>query len=454
VPPSNSDPDQALDELREALESPSPERIKTLAAGLSAARLADLLESLEPGQRGTIWSALDAGMQGRVLIEAHREVREQLIDASSPAQLAAAVQNLDLDQLSDIDDALPADVVDAVLRSMDSQRRERFELIRGYDDDTAGGLMDADAIAVRPDITLAMVLGYLALVRAERGRLPEELDAVEVVDRGGHYLGRLPLTDLVSLGVGQKVHDVMATTLAPIDATLPAARVARWFEDHNLVSAPVIDADGVLVGRIKVDNVLDYVRAEADRAALAAAGLDEGADTFAPALRSARSRGVWLGINLVNALLAAAVIGLFDATIERLVALAILMPVVSSMGGGAGTQSLALMIRGLALEQVNRANQWRLLRRELTIALINGVVWSMVVGALAQLWFGKPGLSLVFGAAILINLVAGVAMGTLIPLLLEKLRVDAAIAGQVVLVAFTDTFGFFVFLGMAALTIR
>lgn len=440
----------AVEALRSALASNQRESIASLLATMRAPQLADLLESLAPGERRGVWSVIDSDVKGDVLVEAHGEVRAQLIDDSSPDELAHAIQRLDLDELSDLYDELPAGVIAAALAGMDAQRRARFDLVREYEHDSAGGLMDVDAIAVRADITLAMVHGYLALYRTEQGRLPDQLDAVSVTSLAGHYLGRLTLADLVSLGGGQKVHEVMDTSLSPIPATMPAVRVARLFEDQNLVSAPVVDAAGRLIGRITVDDVLDFVRAQADHTAMAGAGLDEETDTFAPALASARRRAVWLGINLVNALIAAAVIGLFDATIERVVALAVLMPVVSSMGGVAGTQSLTLVIRALALDHINRANRWRLLRRELAVAAINGLIWAVAVGLLASAWFGKTKLSFVFGAAIVINLVAGVTIGTLIPLVLDRLRVDAAIAGQVLLVAFTDTFGFFVFLGMAA----
>jgi len=294
-------------------------------------------------------------------------------------------------------------------------------------------------------------MAYLALMRSEQGLLPEELDAVSVTDANGHYLGRLALVDVVSLGAETKVEAAMDASFAPIDARTPAARVAHRFEDENLVSAPVVDGEHRLLGRIKVDDVLDYVRAQAEHAALAPSGLDEGSDTFAPVWQSARQRAVWLGFNLMFALAASAVIGLFDGTIERLVALAVLMPLVSSMGGVAGTQSLTLVIRGLALEQVDKANRWHLFRRELAVAALNGALWALAVGALATLWFGNWGLSLVVSAALLMNLVAGVAAGTLIPLVLERLKVDAAIAGEVLLVAFTDTFGFLAFLGLAAL---
>jgi magnesium transporter len=436
--------------MQAALAQDRPEPVAALVAGMKAPNLADLLESLSRSERMRVWGAIEPDIKGDVLVEAHGEVRAQLIDASSPEDLAKAMQRLDLDALSDLYDELPPGVVEAVLAGMDAQRRARFAIVREYADDTAGGLMDVDAIAVRPDISLAMVHDYLALYRSQAGHLPDPLDALAVTDLDGRYLGRVTLTDLVSLSGGRRVQETMDNSLAPIPATMQAARVARMFEDHDLVSAPVVDVEGRLIGRITVDDVLDFVRRQADHTAMAVAGLDEATDTFAPVLASARRRAVWLGVNLLNALIAAVVIGLFDRTIERIVALAVLMPVVSSMGGVAGTQSLTLVVRALALEQINRANRWRLLRRELAVAAINGLVWACAVGLLASAWFGNDRLSLVFGAAIVINLVAGVAIGTLLPLILDRLRIDAAIAGQVLLVAFTDTFGFFVFLGTAA----
>ena len=311
--------------------------------------------------------------------------------------------------------------------------------------------MDVDAITVRPDVTLGMVLNYLNRYRAEHGKIPEHTDAVMVVDLGGNYLGQLHLSDLVSLDPERKVYDVMDRNVAAIAADTPAVRVARLFEDRDLVSAPVIEDQKKLIGRITVDDVIDLIREEAEHSVMATAGLDEEADTFAPALASARRRAIWLGINLVNALLAASVINLFDHAVDQLVTLAVLMPVVASMGGVAGTQSLALVIRGIALDQVREGNRWRLLKKELAVGAINGLLWALAVGLVVSLWFGNVKLSLVFGIALTINLLTGVASGTLIPMLLQRLRVDPALAGGVILVAVTDAFGFFIFLGMAAL---
>jgi magnesium transporter len=438
--------------LHEALSAGAPDNeVAAALKPLHPAQLADFLEALAAEERARLWKLTSSEVKGDVLVEAHGEVRRQLIEESGPDELAAAVQRLDLDELSDIYEELPPDVVEAVLRAMDGQRRQRFDVVRTYPEDTAGGLMDVDAITVRPDVTLRMVLNYLARYRAEQGKLPEHTDAVMVVDLNGRYLGQLGLSDLVSLDPERKVNDVLDRGAEPVTADTPASRVARVFEDRDLVSAPVVDEHGKLIGRITVDDVVDFIREEAEHTVMATAGLDEEADTFAPALTSARRRAIWLGVNLVSALIAAWVIHLFDREIDQLVTLAVLMPVVASMGGVAGTQSLALVIRGIALEQVQQSNCWRLLRKELAVAVLNGLLWALAVGLIVSLWFDNVRLSVVFGAALTINLVTGVASGTLIPMLLQRLRVDPALAGGVLLVALTDSFGFFVFLGMAAL---
>jgi len=446
-----ADKNGKLTALNEALAAGAPGAVAAALAPLHAAQVADVLEALPAEERLRLWELVSSDVKGDILVEAHGEVRRQLIGESSPEELAAAVQRLDLDELSDIHEELPPEVVEAVLRAMDDQRRRRFDVVRTYPEDTAGGLMDVDAITVRPDVTLGMVLNYLNRYRAEHRKIPEHTDAVMVVDLGGNYLGQLHLSDLVSLDSERKVHDVMDRDVAAIAADMPAVRVARVFADRDLVSAPVVDDQQKLIGRITVDDVIDLIREEAEHSVMATAGLDEEADTFAPALMSARRRAIWLGINLVTALLAAWVINLFDHAVGQLVTLAVLMPVVASMGGVAGTQSLALVIRGIALDQVREGNRWRLLKKELAVGAINGLLWAFAVGFIVSLWFGNFKLSLVFGLALTINLMTGVASGTLIPMLLQRMRIDPALAGGVILVALTDAFGFFVFLGMAAL---
>lgn len=443
-------------ELESALEaatrSGDASAVERLIGGLDASALADSLEALEPAPRRQLWLQLPNRRLAEVLVEAHREVRQQLIDwVKDAAALAQAIAELDPDSLSDIDADLPPPLLAAALERMEPRRRQRFELLRGYPDDCAGGLMDSDPVAVRPLDTLAEATAALRRHRLLQGVLPEHLHALMVTDDGGRYLGMVELADLLVNDATRTVRSVMAERREPIAVDLPAAEVARRFEDDNLLSAAVVDRDGRLIGRITVDDVVDVIREQAERSQLANTGLDEATDTFAPALVAARRRAVWLGVNLCNAFLAAAIISLFETTIDQLVALAVLMPVVASMGGVAGMQSMALVIRAIALDQVHGAGRWRLLRREFAVGALNGGLWALVVAAVALAWFGNPALAAVFAAALVLNLLIGVFAGTGIPMLLNKFGVDPALAGGVVLVALTDAVGFGVFLGLGSL---
>ena len=310
--------------------------------------------------------------------------------------------------------------------------------------------MDADSVAVRPGDTLAQAAQAMRQHCAEHGRLPAHLDSLMVTHEDDRYLGRVDVADLL---VHDNAHDVRAhlrTAPGPIDVAMPADDVARRFGDLNLVSSAVVDAGGRLLGRITVDDVVDVLRRQAERSQLANTGLDAEADTFAPLIVAGRQRALWLGVNLCNALVAAWIISLFEVTIDQMVALAVLMPVVASMGGVAGTQSLALAIRAIALDQVQAGTRWRLLRRELAIGGLNAALWAVVVAAVALAWFGSAALAGVFSLAVVLNLLAGVFAGTVIPMGLERLGVDPALAGGVVLVALTDAFGFGVFLGLGS----
>jgi magnesium transporter len=360
------------------------------------------------------------------------------------------VSQLQLDELVDLSEKLPKPVLKATIRAMDAQRRQRFQAMSVYPEDTAGGLMDSDALSVRADVTLYVVQRYLRHYRRRRGSLPEHTDAIMVVDRENRYLGLLPLTDVLTLKPNVIVGQVMDQRIEGIHAQTPERRVARFFEDRDLVSAPVIDDRGHLIGRITIDDVVDVIREEGEHSVMRRAGLDEHVDLFAPVLSSAMRRAVWLGVNLINAFIAAAVIGLFDAAIEQLVALAVLMPVVASMGGVAGVQTLTLVTRAIALEQVARGNARRLLVKELSVSLVNGLFWALVVALVAGLWFNDLRLALVFAIALIINLLNGAMAGTLIPLLLNRIGIDPALAGGVMLVAATDVIGFFAFLGLAS----
>jgi magnesium transporter len=444
-------PDAVREELLEALEQAQAAEVARLIADWHPTEIADALESLPRELRQPLWAGLDTAERGQVLIEVGRAVRQQLIDEAGHGDLLAALATLEMDELADLDADLPVSVIDTMVRAMDVQRRERYEAVRSYPDDTAGGLMDADATAVRGDVTLKAVLRYLRLVRKREGKLPEHLDSLMVVDRQNHYLGRLKLSDVVSHKAGTVVSEVMDAEAPAIPVDTPDTRVARLFEDRDLVSAAVVGEHGELLGRITVDDVVDVMRAEAEGEVMRRAGLGEDTDMFAPIVSNAARRALWLGVNLINAFAAAWVIGLFDASIEQVVALAVLMPVVASMGGVAGNQTLTLVTRALALEHVGRDNALQLLGREVASGLLNGAFWAVVVAVIATAWFGDPGLGVVFGSALMLNLVTGATAGTLVPLVLDRLHIDPALAGGVVLTAATDVVGFFSFLGLATL---
>lgn len=436
-----------------AMEGAPNGRLVEAIAHLYPAEIADVLESLPYEQRLFLWSLLDADTKGDVLVELHGEVLQQLIGETSSDELVTALERLDMDALADLDAHLPDEVVAAVLKAMDVQRRRRFEAVRAYPDDTAGGLMDADAIAVRGDVTLDVVLRYVRKLRRQQGSVPEHIDTIMVVSNDNYYLGMLSLGDLVSLDPHSTVAEVMDREIEPIPADMPARKVARAFEDRDLISAAVVDQAGRLIGRITVDDVVDVIREEGDRSLRHMGGVHDETDIFAPAFSSAKRRSVWLGVNLINGFMAAWVIGLFGESIEKLVALAMLMPVVAGMGGVAGTQTLTIVTRGLALDQVVSANALRLLYKELAVGAMNGLLWGVLVATVAVFWFDNPTLGFVFALALVINLLIAALAGTLIPLLLHRLEIDPALAGGVMLIAATDVIGFSVFLGLATLAL-
>jgi magnesium transporter len=433
---------QALDE---ALETGTVWRAGTMLNALHPAEIAHLLESLPPAQRNVVWELVDPGHDGEVLLHVNDDVRNQLLGDMDAAEVIAATEGMDMDDLADFLQDLPATLIGDVLRSMDKQNRQRLEAVMSYPEDSAGGLMNTDTITVRADVTLDVVLRYLRL----RGEIPELTDNLIVVNRYDRYQGVLPLSELLTNDPDVRVAKVIDRELEPIPAEMPAAQVARLFEDHDLVSAPVVDADGRLLGRITIDDVVDVIRDEAERTIMSSVGLDEEADMFAPVMTSARRRAIWLGFNLITAFLASWVIGLFEATIEQIVALAVLMPIVASMGGIAGSQTLTLVIRGLALGHVSLRNARSLLWKEAAVGVLNGLLWALVVGVVATAWFKDYEIGLVIAAAMVLNLLCGALTGVLIPLVLRRLGVDPALAGGMVLTTFTDVVGFLAFLGLA-----
>lgn len=434
-----------IDHLSEALESGVKYRVSRLVHGLSAAEIGDLLESLPPAKRLAVWDLVDPELDGEVLVEVNDEVRAGLIRGMTPDELVAAVGELDLDDLADILDDLPDAVISKVLRSMDRQDRERLDRVLSYPQDSAGGLMDPDVLTIRPDVNLDVVLRYL---RA-RGELPEIFDLLFVVDRAGRYLGSLKLADLLTRDPASTVAEHMDRSLRTIPVELSASQVATEFEHHDLVSAPVTDAEQRVLGTITIDDVVDVIREQAEHSVLTMAGLDEEDDMFAPALQSAPKRWLWLAVNLVTALMAAGVLYFFEPTLDQIVATAVLFPIVMSMGGIAGTQTLTLMVRGMATGQVSASNAHALMKKELAVGVMNGAVFAFVVGTIAALWFGQARLGLVIAVAILLNLVAGALAGALIPVVLRRLSIDPALAGGVVLTTVTDIVGIFAFVGLA-----
>jgi len=370
-----------LETLREALGQGAGRKVHRLVNSMHPAEIASLLESLPPAQRDLVWDLVDPELEGDVLVELNEEVRADLIEDMEAEDLVAAAENLELDDLADLLEDLPEHVHQQVLRSMDSRDRERLHAVMAYEPDSAGGLMNPDTVSVRPDVTLETVLRYLRM----RGDVPENTDSLFVVNRHDRYLGTLDLARLLTEDPERTVGEVMDAEVPGITPDTPASKVASLFEDRDLLSAAVVDAAGRLLGRITVDDVVDVIRDEAEHSVMSMAGLDEETDMFAGVTQSARRRGVWLGINLGTAFLAAWVVGLFESTIANIVALAILMPIVASMGGVAATQTLTLMVRGLALGQVERGNARWLLNREFAVAMLNGLAWATVVAVVADL---------------------------------------------------------------------
>ena len=440
-------PVSLLEQLTEALDRGAAGNIRQMLASLHAAEIGDLLESLPQGPREILWELVEPEDRGEVLVDVNDEVRAGLIELLERDQLVAAAGGLDTDDLADLIADLPRAVIQEVLRSMDKQNRDRLEAVLHFPEDTAGGLMNVDTVTVRADVTLDVVLRYLRL----RPDVPETTDTLFVVNRNDRYQGILRLPTLLTNDPELFVADVMDREVQAIPCDMPDDEVARLFEGRDLLSAPVVGTDGRLLGRITIDDVVDVIREDADHSLLSMAGLDEEDDTFAPVITSTRRRALWLGINLFTAFLASWVIGLFQATLQQVVALAVLMPIVASMGGIAGSQTLIIVIRGLALGQVGSSNARWLMSKELAVTALNGVIWSLVVALLATLWFDDIRIGLIIAAALIINLVCAAIAGFTIPFTLNRMNIDPAHAGTVILTTITDVVGFMVFLGLGTI---
>ncbi len=436
-----------LDQAQEVLEKGSQFEIRNFIHSLYPAETAHILEALDYQQRESIWKVIPPNVMGEILVRVHTEVGQSLLAITDRNDLIKAAENLESDEMVDLLHVLPEPLLSQVMESIGMHERNRMETALAFDDHTAGGLMSMDVMTIRSDVTLDVVLRYLR----QRGQMPSSTDSLIVVDRSDIVKGILSVEALLTHSGETKVSSLMDKRPETISYQMPAHDVAILFEQRDLVSAPVVKESGKLLGRITIDDVVDVIREEADHSIMSMAGLDEEQDMFAPIGVSAKRRAVWLGVNLFTAFLASWVIGLFEATLKEIVALAVLMPIVASMGGIAGSQTLTLVVRGLALRQISSANAGRLLLKELAVGSLNGVVWAVVVASIGGIWFQSMSLGLLLGAAMVINLVCAALAGASIPVILDKMGIDPALAGGVLLTTVTDVIGFMAFLGLATI---
>ena len=420
-------------------------QIRRLLNKMSSSEIAHALESSPPKQRNLLFSLLKTEEEGDVLFELGEEIQQDLISSISNEELAEAVKELELDEIVDILQNLPEERMKKILSGMSQIDRKRIEIGLTFPENTAGGLLNTDVISVRPENSIEVVTTYL---RGQK-KLPENTDKIFVVNNENEYLGELTISNIITSNPSMVVREIMETSSMPLNVNMDDKDVATTFERNDLISSAVVDDNGKLIGRITIDDVVDVIREDADQNLLGMAGVAE--DTFAPPGRAAKSRVFWLSMNLVTAFIAASAINLFQDALDKIVYLAVLMPIVASMGGVAATQTLTIVLRGLTLEQINTSNIRWLFKRELAVSIINGIVLSILVGTSTYLWFQDKMLAVLISCALVINLVSSVIAGILVPLILRKFNQDPAIGGSVVVTTFTDVIGFVSFLGLATL---
>ena len=437
-------------DIADALEADDGLEISKILSAINIAETAMLLDSMPTQQRDAIWPLIEPADLGAILLEIQDDVSDARLKVLEPEEITAIVESLaDVDDQADLILDLPPDKLALVLHRLDTHKRERLESVLAYSENTAGGLMNIDQVTIRADVSLDVVLRYLRM----RGELPDHTDQLFVTDRHDHYLGALYLRDLLTNDLEEQVANLMRTDVAAMHAYLTDTEVAREFENFDLVSAPIVDEQHKLIGRITIDDVVDVIRDEADHSIMGKAGLSEEEDMFSPVLLTSRRRGIWLGINLLTAFLAAYVIGIFEDILDQVVALAILITIVPSMGGIAGSQTLTIAIRGLALGQLGSSNYRSLIKKEISVGLLNGLAWALVVATLSIIWFDNFSIGMIIAFALIVNLLAGAFAGAVIPLVLRQIGVDPAIAGGVVLTTVTDVVGIIAFLGLATLVL-
>lgn len=437
-------------DISAALEAGDDDLVSEILDNINVAEISSLLDSMPSQQRDLLWPKIEPAYLGAVLLETGDEVRDNFLKELSPGEITSIIETLpDVDDQADIILSLSTENLANILPTLDAQKREKLESVLSYSDDTAGGLMNIDQITIRADVTLDVVLRYLRI----RGEMPDHTDQLFVIDRHDHYLGALYLRDLLTNDPEVLVKNIMRTDVSAMHAHIPDTEIAREFENYDLVSAPIVDEQHKLIGRITIDDVVDVIRDESEHSIMSMAGLAEEDDIFSPALISAKRRGLWLGVNLLTAFLAAGVIGFFEDILEQVVALAILITIVPSMGGIAGSQTLTLAIRGLALGQLGSSNYKSLIKKEITIGILNGLIWALVVATFSIVWFENFNIGAIIGFALVVNLIAGAFAGAVIPILLRQIGIDPAIAGGVLLTTVTDVVGIVAFLGLATLVL-
>jgi magnesium transporter len=438
---------QTLHQVNEALDSGMFVYVRKLLQGMSAYDLALILESSTARSRPVLWQLIDIEYHGEVLEELNEEVRKGILQSMRPEKLAAVAEGMDVDDIAEVLRTLPDDAYRQVLNSMDSQDRSRVETALSYEEDTAGGIMNTDTITIRPEVSVDVVLRYLRL----KGQLPEATDSFYVVDRNNLFIGAVSLATIITAQPNIIISNLIDAEIEAVQADMDEQEVAQLFERHDWFSAPIVDEGGHLVGRITIDDVVDIIRENAEHSMMSMAGLDDEADTFAPVIQSTKQRSLWLGVNLITALLAVAVTSMFEGIFQQLAILAVLNSLVPSMGGVAGNQTLTLVIRGMALGHVGDSNARALLHKEAAIGFLNGIIWALLIASFVSIWKQDLMLGGVIAIAMLMNMTAAGLAGVSIPLLLKRLNIDPALAGSVIITTVTDVVGIFAFLGTATL---
>ena len=430
------------------LEKDKATNIQNTLSSLNPSEIARLLESLTQRERNVLWQMVDQEDEGEILKELIEEVRQNLINQMNASELIAATQDMELDDLADILSDLPNQITDQVIKALDKQDQNRLESVISYDENTAGGLTNPKIISIRRGVNIDGLMKYLRNMHA----LPENTNYIYVINRDNQYIGAVKLVDLFTQSKEMPIEEIMDSNVKAIHADVLAEEVAIEFQDLDLISAPVTDSNNRLLGQITIDDVVDVIQDQVNSEMFNMAGLDDEDDMFAPVFISSKRRAVWLGANLVAAFIVATAVSLFQETLDQIVILAVLMPIVASMGGVAGNQTLILVIRGIAMGKIQKSNAIKLLNKEVLVALLNGFIWSIVVSIFAVILFNtKWEIGIIVGLSMLINIIASAIAGVSIPFFLKRIGIDPALAGGVMMTTLTDVLGFITFLGLATL---